>query len=155
MNIFLKALIFIGYLLIGGMWCKSLYQFFLYNAVFDIFPIGEVTSSSVSHLDHAKDDKRMIVHYSFDIGEKSYSNKITVDREVFFGKIGNKYNYQVYYNKIFPNANYIKNWKLESYYRFTFVFFSFFLLLIIFCHLKLRKDDTWIKRYKRAFNGLT
>lgn len=152
MSIALKVLIVIGYIIFGSIWFLTSGRIVGYNSVMDVFSFEKTKSNELFFLDHSNDTSKFIVKYNFKVKSKSYSNKLTVDKNAFFNKAGKSQVYTIHYNSIFPTFNYIQNWKLDTYYRFTFVLSTIFFLLIIFCHLKLRKDDKWEKRYKRAFN---
>ncbi len=60
-------------------------------------------------------------------------------------------NQKVFYNTVIPSVNHLGNWKLNSYYKLTFVLFSIFLSLVVYAHLKVDRDK-WIGRYKKALS---
>ncbi|WP_192350258.1 hypothetical protein [Algoriphagus sp. Y33] len=149
MKIFLNIVIIVGYLLFGSMWLKSLYEVIFYNSIVNIFEFKDTTTSKVYYLDRAKDDRGLLVKYEFKIGQEVYENSVPVNRKTFEEKVGMSGKHIIHYNRMMPNANYLDNWKVDSYYKFMFAFFSLFLLLIIFFHLKVDKRK-WINKYKNV-----
>mgnify|MGYP001628003287 FL=1 len=136
----------------GSMWMKSLYQVTFYNSLFDVFEFKETISSQVHYLDHSMDASKMVVKYEFELDSVVYVNEVTANREAFEQKVGINKSQFIYYNSLLPQANYLKNWKLDTYYNMMFIMFSIFLFLILYFHLRVDKIR-WIRRYKGALNS--
>ena len=134
------------------MWLKSLYQVTIFNSIINFYEFKRIQATRVDYFDHPKDDNQIIIKYWFDLNLVTYENEIVANKEAFDIKVGINEIQIIYYNTIFPRANYIENWELDQYYILMFIMFSIFLSLIIFFHLKVNKDY-WIRKYTRAFNG--
>ena len=136
----------------GSMWMKSLYQVIFYNTLIDVFEFKETISSQVHYLDHPMESRKMVVKYEFELGSVVYINEVTANRKAFEEKVGINETQVIYYNSLLPQANYLKNWKLDTYYNRMFIMFSFFLFLILYFHLRVDKKR-WIRRNKGALNS--
>lgn len=149
MNRVLKYLVVIGYLLFGTMWIKSLYNVTFYNSVLNIFDFKTAITSQLEFLEHPKDSAKMIVTYEFVVNDKSYDNQLTAYKNAFQKKVGISDKLEILYNESYPNANYVRFWKIDSFYIFSFIMFSLFLGLILYFHLFTDKTK-WINRYSKA-----
>lgn len=152
MKTFLNIIIVLGYILFGSMWLKSMYQVTFYNSIVDIFDFNSTTTTEVNYFDHSNEDEKVIVAYEFKVGTEVYTNEIVANRAAFGEKVGIKEIQQVYYNSLMPIANYLENWKLDNYYKLTFVLFSISLSLVVYVHLKVDRHK-WISRYQKALNS--
>ena len=122
------------------MWLKSLYQVAFYNSIFELFEFKDIITTQIHYRDHSEDSIKVIVVYQFEVGTKVYRNEIIANKEAFVKKVGMAKSQQVYFNSLIPSVNYLQNWKLDTYYKLTLVIFSIFLSLIVFFHLKIKKD---------------
>ncbi|WP_158860702.1 hypothetical protein [Lunatibacter salilacus] len=149
MKTFLNIIIVLGYVLFGSMWLKSLYQVIFYNSIFELFEFKEITTTQIQYGDHSNESKKVTIAYEFEVGTEVYRNEIVANKEAFVNKVGMDKLQRVYFNSLIPSVNYLENWKLDTYYKLTFVYFSIFLSLIVFFHLKIDKER-WISKYRKS-----
>jgi hypothetical protein len=148
---FLNIIIVVGYILFGTMWLKSLYQVTFYNTFVNIFKFERATTTNVKYLDHSNENDKIIIAYEFEVGIKDFNNRIVANRDIFSEKVGINEIQVIYYNTLVPNINYLENWKLDTFYKLSFVLFSIFLALVVYVHIKVDKGK-WIVRYKKTLN---
>jgi hypothetical protein len=143
---FLRITLSLGYLMFGlGLLSEVLEQMAI-NAWIDLFPIEETHPTELTI--EETEDKRLIVHYQFQIGDEILSNKRSAGKKVINERLNqDRLKVIICYNEYFPSVNYIKDLRLESV-GSIFIMCGFGFIIIIFLLIDLFADKRkWLKLY--------
>ena len=151
-RLFIQLCLIVGYLLFGYVWTDTLVTGITANHFFEIFPIEETKVDDIAFQRIKEQEEKRKVTFTYNVEHKEYTKELSVNLESFRKKVGLDENELIVcFNKFIPSASYLKNWKLDSYYKFIFILFSFFFGLMFVADYHINRDHFLRHWFKSIF----